>query len=103
MLEKAESQAIQFHIAVVRQAAMSGVWTASAWFLERTHPESFGRRLRTDQSVTVRDEAASLASFTHAVEQAIPDEVTRKNVALALLRYTDRARGSALWQPSPKS
>jgi len=101
-LEKAEAEAVQFHVAIVRKAAIEGVWTASAWWLERTHPAEFGKRLRTDQSVTVRDEAADLASFTAAVEEAIPDETTRKEVAVALLRFQDRARGGAPWQPSPK-
>jgi transposase-like protein len=102
-LEKAEAEAVQFHVAIVRKAAIDGVWTASAWWLERTHPAEFGKRLRTDQSVTVRDEAADLASFRDAVEQVIPDEITRKEIAVALLRFQDRTRGAAPWQPSPKS
>jgi hypothetical protein len=103
ILQKAESGAIAYHISVVKRAAADGVWQASAWWLERRFPGEFGRRLRTDQSVTVRDEAADLESFRIAVETAIPDETTRKEVAVALLRFQDRARGGAPWQTSPKS
>jgi len=54
ILQKAESGAIAYHISVVKRAAADGVWQASAWWLERRFPGEFGRRLRTDQSVTDR-------------------------------------------------
>lgn len=45
-VEKAEADANAFHLANIRQAAMEGTWQASAWFMERKHPEEWGRQDR---------------------------------------------------------
>lgn len=43
----AESEAERFHTANVNRAASSGIWTASAWWLERRRPQDYARVDRT--------------------------------------------------------
>lgn len=42
-MEKAEAEAIDKHLKVIMRAALRGNWYASAWWLERRHPEDWGR------------------------------------------------------------
>lgn len=58
-VEKAEEEAIAFHVSQVTQASINGVWQASAWFLERKRPDRFGRQDRRPegaerQEITIR-------------------------------------------------
>ena len=50
-LEQAEAAFVEHHIHNIEAAADSGKWQASAWLLERRHPESFALRaeLRLNQ------------------------------------------------------
>jgi len=41
---KARAEAEGAHIMNIRKAADNGVWQASAWFLERSHPVKWGKR-----------------------------------------------------------
>lgn len=59
-IKKAEASAEVQHVAIVAQAAQSGVWQASAWWLERRRPADYGRRERVDLNV-IRSEAQRLA------------------------------------------
>lgn len=43
-MEKARADAVMVNLAVIRRAAQSGHWQAAAWWLERTHPQDFGRK-----------------------------------------------------------
>jgi hypothetical protein len=44
---EAEAEAERFHAANVNSAASSGIWTASAWWLERRRPAEYARVDRT--------------------------------------------------------
>jgi transposase len=92
-LQKAEGQFIEHHLEIIRNAASSGTWTASAWLLERRYPEHFGRRLQTDkrvdQHITVEHSPDELAMFTERMEQLIPDASVRKQFAVEILRLGD--------------
>lgn len=59
-VQKAEADAEVRHVAQIAQAAMSGTWQASAWWLERRRPDDYGRRDRIDLEVYVRQRAAEL-------------------------------------------
>lgn len=45
-LKKAKIEGELSHIAVITEAANNGVWQASAWFLERSNPQDWGRDRR---------------------------------------------------------
>jgi hypothetical protein len=48
-VQQAEAMAIQDHLEVIKQAADSGTWQAAAWWLERRHPDQWGRNRRPDE------------------------------------------------------
>lgn len=39
-----KSTAVKLHLTLITKAAKDGSWQASAWILERRHPEEFGRK-----------------------------------------------------------
>jgi transposase len=47
-IESARAKAIVANVAVIQQAARSGTWQAAAWWLERTNPQQFGRRIQAE-------------------------------------------------------
>jgi len=47
-IEKARAEAEIRHTGNITTAANNGTWQASAWWLERTRPNKFGRRLATE-------------------------------------------------------
>ena len=47
-VKKARAEAEGAHIRNIRKAADNGVWQASAWFLERSHPKKWGKRSQWD-------------------------------------------------------
>lgn len=47
-IKKAEAEAEQAHVGVIKDAANSGTWQASAWYLERKHPERWAKRDNLD-------------------------------------------------------
>lgn len=44
---EAEAEAERFHVANINRAASSGMWTPSAWWLERRRPADYSRVDRT--------------------------------------------------------
>jgi len=46
-VKKAESESIARDVAIIGKAAHEGKWQASAWKLERRHPELFGVKTET--------------------------------------------------------
>jgi len=45
-VQKAESDAVAFHVQQILNASVNGAWQASAWYLERKNPDRFGRQDR---------------------------------------------------------
>jgi hypothetical protein len=43
-VEQARAEFVARNVALIQKAAMDGTWQASAWLLERTHPEDFAKR-----------------------------------------------------------
>jgi len=41
-VKKAEADAVAFHVGRIRLASQAGTWQASAWWLERRHPNLYG-------------------------------------------------------------
>lgn len=48
-LKKAEAEAVQRNVALIQIAAETQ-WTAAAWWLERKHPNDFGRLERVEHT-----------------------------------------------------
>lgn len=72
-VEKAEADAEVRHVANIAKAAGEGVWTASAWWLERRRHEDWGRRDKVEILATVRE----LARAAGADEDAAVIEAER--------------------------
>lgn len=52
-IEKAQADAEARNVALIAKAAAEGTWTAAAWWLERKHPDRWGRKERHE--VTGKD------------------------------------------------
>ena len=52
-VEKGRAEAEARSVAIITRAAIDGTWTAAAWYLERTIPARYGRRVET--TVEVKD------------------------------------------------
>lgn len=48
--QQARSEAVVRNVHLIQRAANGGTWQAAAWFLERTRPDKFGRRIATEVS-----------------------------------------------------
>ena len=51
---EARMEAKRFHIANIHRAAAAGMWTPSAWWLERNYPAEFGKIDRVQAQVLVQ-------------------------------------------------
>jgi hypothetical protein len=47
-IKTARAQAFVRNVALIQQAANQGTWQAAAWWLERTAPQQYGRRLSAE-------------------------------------------------------
>lgn len=47
-VKKARATAYVRNVALIQQAANNGTWQAAAWWLERTAPQQYGRRLSAE-------------------------------------------------------
>jgi hypothetical protein len=43
-VQKAKADAVTRNVALIQRAAQDGTWQASAWYLERCHPNEFGKQ-----------------------------------------------------------
>ena len=51
-IQKARADAIVANVTIVQQAARNGTWQAAAWWLERSMPNQYGRRLQAEVRTT---------------------------------------------------
>ena len=54
LVKKAEEKAKAYHLQQIRKASENGSWQASAWYLERKHPQEWGRRQQIDMDAQVK-------------------------------------------------
>lgn len=47
-IQECKAKSIQTHLKLITRSAKDGNWQASAWILERRHPEEFGRKDKID-------------------------------------------------------
>lgn len=77
-IEKAEGEAEATYTKLVADAAVSPKnWTAAAWWLERRHPDDFGRRDRLDVKVDLKAIVAKVAAERGLDEADVMAEVDR--------------------------
>jgi hypothetical protein len=71
-LEKAEAMGVVSRLERIQAAGRDGVWQADAWWLERRHPEQWGRRdrvrLQHEGTVTVEMLVEARTAVLHALE-----------------------------------
>lgn len=84
-VKDAESEAEIANVALIRQAAMAGTWTAAAWWLERKFPDRWGRKDRVQAQVTT----------THTTVDP------KTSVEQILERYNDDPKPSAAGGDTP--
>lgn len=53
-IKEAESRGIRNNLILITKAAKEGSWQASAWILERRHPEDFGRREKVNMNADMK-------------------------------------------------
>lgn len=76
-MENAEAEAEGRYTAIIARATNDPKnWTAAAWWLERRHPNEFGRRDRVEVKVNVETIAARVAGDDFDVE-ALVEEAER--------------------------
>lgn len=53
-MKACQAKAVQLHLKLITKAATEGSWQASAWILERRHPEEFGRREKVELDANMK-------------------------------------------------
>lgn len=83
LIRRAEAEAVKLNLAVIQAAAASGKsWQAAAWFLERKHPEQWGKT--ETLSIEARKDAITEAIKINAART--PEHLRELRMALQLPR-----------------
>lgn len=81
LIRRAEAEAVKLNLAVIQAAAASGKsWQAAAWFLERKHPEQWGKT--ETLSIEARKDAVTEAIKINAART--PEHLRELRMALQL-------------------
>lgn len=76
-VEEAEAFAEAFHLQNIRKASTDGNWTASAWYLERKHPEKWANKYKLEErKLRIMEEKLELdkaQASTYQTEEEIDD------------------------------
>jgi len=77
-VKKAEEFAKAYHLQQIRKASENGSWQASAWYLERKHPNEWGRQQRIDMKADVKSKVEGAITtkiiFDPSIQQQILSE-----------------------------
>jgi len=77
-VKKAEEKAKAYHLQQIRKASENGSWQASAWYLERKHPQEWGRQQRIDMKADVKSKVEGAITtkiiFDPSIQQQILSE-----------------------------
>jgi hypothetical protein len=83
-IKSARAEAKVRNVAIIQNAAKNGTWQAAAWWLERTAPQQYGRRLSAEISgedggaikvVTVNALEAKIAALMGDVDESVDSEI----------------------------
>ena len=84
-IKSARAEAKVRNVAIIQSAAKNGTWQAAAWWLERTAPQQYGRRLSAEitgedgeaiKVVTVNALEAKIAALMGDVDESVDSEVS---------------------------
>jgi len=82
-IEEAEALAEALHVQNIRQVAGKGNWTASAWYLERKHPDKWANKHKLEErKLKIMEERLELEKMQAATYQ--PDEEVNDDFIEAL-------------------
>ncbi len=95
-LKRAESDFEVIHLSNIQQAGKKS-WNASAWMLERVHPERFGKR--TPGTITFQELGEMLEQFTAMIEK----EVDNPQTVQRLINRLDRLVLKLTTEPKRKA
>lgn len=78
-IKECQSKAVQLHLKLITKAATDGAWQASAWILERRHPEEFGRKdkVNLDANLNHSGQVDVCKMSDEELQQAIEDELIK--------------------------
>lgn len=63
-VKRAEEKAKAYHLQQIRKASENGSWQASAWYLERKHPQEWGRRQQIDMDANLKADVTTEGTVT---------------------------------------
>lgn len=67
-IKECQAKAVQLHVKLITRAANEGSWQASAWILERRHPNEFGRKDRIDMKADINSSEKDIPLTTEVLE-----------------------------------
>jgi transposase len=78
-IKQCQSVAVQLHLKIITKAASAGSWQASAWILERRHPEDFGRKDKVNLDANLNHAGkVDVSKLTdEELQQAIENELSK--------------------------
>ncbi len=92
-LERAASEGVQARLARIEAAAQQGSWQADAWWLERKHPQQWGRqeRMQVEHSghVSVQQAVALVAEVLETLLADVPEAI-RSRMEQALIAASEQ-------------
>ena len=87
LVRRAEAEAVKLNLAVIQAAAASGKsWQAAAWFLERKHPEQWGK---TETLTVEARKAAVTEALRNVTPGRTPAQLREMRAVLGLPRDAD--------------
>ncbi len=81
-VKEAEGYGLTQWLAKIEKAANDGAWQAAAWKAERRYPDRYGRRVKVDATVTVRQEVARLVAAGVIDEDDAEDAIAEAEAIL---------------------
>jgi hypothetical protein len=75
-VEKARATAVLRNVTIIQQAAGNGQWQAAAWWLERSMPNQYGRKIQAEVSapVSVQDLEKRMLALIGGNETDLSDD-----------------------------
>lgn len=96
-VKKAEAASEFDALATIRGAARDGTWQAAAWYLERKHPDRWGKRVPMPVPDATHGEDP-LAELTRAIRESREAASQPEGLAGILVNGIEQPRPAHTWQ-----